>query len=640
MRRVLLLGVLITTVVCVLYFTSFREGFAINSTRVQSDPVTIKDIQDTTLAMAVPNIDMALGTPLTKGVLRRGDPNGGNSTMQYPVNTDTDPSSYLQKAQKICEVVKTPDCNAFNRKDFAANCGISFDKKGTNSRGYSQMGGLYIESKVPVPANGIYVPSFGTSNKFAVNKETCEWMQNDIDCKSGKNSIGTKYCSLCYSDTTKHAIEASSKPTNLTFVLHTNATSLILNAAGVNYILLPQPKSKNIIVKPNSGSANGVRLTTITVPNVKIKESELVNIVGSHKDPDETVVIAGAVNGTTRSGKYTFDIDSIVDKDNGATPIVQGTFNKNKLFTQIYGNTNISLTGIMPFTFLATSSADTENCQNGPFISTAAGMNFISSDEPCYGSNQAPGTYGIPCLQKMFLSAGGTQKGKGYPKDATTAKALLFSPSKKPRTIDEIGQYLYETSVVAATGRAANGATVPQLTWNTASEFMTGVAITNPCQTRPGKALSAECLRYIYKQSGCNPNGTLNPSKKGPLPANVATDIKRGNYKAVDAFYKKIRATANNNTLPAKKRSQEIKWCYGTTEPFNRPLVATPSNKLPAPSNSPPVSSNRPPVPSNRSPGPSNRSPAPSNRPPVSPSNRSPFPSSNRPPSNRPPPKK
>jgi len=617
MRRVLLLGVLITTVICVLYFTSFREGFAINSTRVQSDPATTKDIQDTTLAIAVPNIDRALGTPLTKGVLRRGDPNGGNSIMQYPVNTDTEPSSYLQQAQTICEVVKTPDCNAFNKKDFAANCGISFDKKGTNSNGYTQMGGLYIESKVPVPANGIYVPSLGTSNQFAVNKETCEWMQNDIDCKSGKNSIGTKYCSLCYSDTTKHAIEASSKPTNLTFVLHTNATSLILNAAGVNYILLPQPTSKNIIVKPNSGSANGVRLTTITVPNVKIKESDLVNIVGSHSDPDETVIIAGAVNGTTRSGKYTFDIDSIVDKDNGATPIVQGTFNKNKLFTQIYGNTNISLTGIMPFTFLATSSADTENCQNGPFISTAAGMNFISSDEPCYGSNQAPGTYGIPCLQKMFLSAGGTQKGKGYPKDATTAKGLLFSASNKPRTLEEIGQYLYETSVVAATGRAANGATVPQLTWNTASEFITGVAITNPCQTRPGKALSAECLSYIYKQSGCNPNGTLNPSKKGPLPANVATDIKRGNYKAVDAFYKKIRATANNNTLPAKKRSQEIKWCYGATEPFNR--APAPPNKLPTPPNKLPTPPNKLPTP------PPNKLPAPpANKPPVSPSNKPP----------------
>lgn len=62
-------------------------------------------------------------------------PSGNGGGVTPPFKVPTAPSPNLGVAQGVCEVVTTPDCSAFQTPAFAANCGISFDIKGKDSKG-------------------------------------------------------------------------------------------------------------------------------------------------------------------------------------------------------------------------------------------------------------------------------------------------------------------------------------------------------------------------------------------------------------------------------------------------------------------------------------------------------------------------
>jgi hypothetical protein len=567
MQKIVLLGILLLVAVYAIYSTTSVESFV--TAPVNTNEQIISKTSQIRIEQTVPEdiLNKASNTPLPKSTPRPPESGSSNKVMTplQPYAKTND----LTTAQTICEKVTSADCNAFDNPDFNESCGISFDTKGTNSLGKTQIGGLYIKSKTPVPTNGIYTPTFGSSKQFAVNKDTCEYMQNDIACKTHKNPVGTKFCAQCLSDGSLHATESKTTKMNPTFTFYTNATELTLTAAGQLYTLLPE--GNNSKVKLNAVKANGITFTEIAVSQIPIAEGSPIVINASGK-ANTTIAIAGYIQGPIQRGTYKMDINSIIDQDNGATPNVGGNVNGYLQINQIYGKPNLSLTGIMPFTFLSTTSEDAANCSNGPFITTKAGMDYISTEEPCYGADASPGNYGLPCLQKMFLSAGGTAKGTGYPKDATTAKVLLVdTKTKNPRSLVDIGQFLYEQSVLASTGRNIQGMMVSDLQWNDASKFMTGVAVAGPCQTKPGTALSTACLSSLFKQEGGLAKGTYNPANKNvKLPAAIQAAIKNGDKNTVQAFFKKEAATARNNALTNAQRAPSFQGMFGVAVKSNK----------------------------------------------------------------------
>jgi len=496
--------------------------------------------------------------------------NPGSQTVQVGALAEQSPDFTI--AQTICEPVTTIDCNAFDNPKFNTNCGISLDvENGYNSKGKPHIGGLYIDPAIKAAKNntGIYQPTYGGSNLFAKDKATCKYMMDDINCKKHINPIGTKNCSMCFSDGSLHAVDPNTDPVNPTFVFYTNATQLGLIIEGPPetkiYMLISSNEKvdKNVVRDKTIISVNGLELTTVTITSVPIKEGQFFSIRAGNND--DNVAVAGYLQASTLSGQYKIDLNALIDTDMGQTPNMGGDVNGYLLFNQldnITGPVRMSLRGLMTFTFKGIATHDSQNCTNGPFMTQKGSVDYIATNEPCYGPEATPGNYKMECLQQLFLASGGTQKGTGYPSTPDTAKTLLVDEKGTARTLNQIGQMLYSRMVTAST-RLRNGESVSMEDWDAVSMFMTGVHKADPCDTRPGFPLSKECMVSLYNASGCFPMGKLNPAKNNPMNSDVATAMTKGNKARVSEIYRNTRQIAQNSGLSNLARQNAFQDCFG-----------------------------------------------------------------------------
>ena len=597
MNQFLLVLIFIIIVITILYIrnVAVMEGFIDESTPIDKTFFnTFNNLINPTIPSPISAIDLRKAS---QGIHTTDQPYIANAyekgTGLAPVQTGAlyQKSDALEKAQTICEVViptpgsgGKPDCNAFDNPQFNEFCGMSFDLEGTNSEGKGHIGGLYIdpEFKKTYPGNGYYSPGFGSSSQFAINKATCQYMQNDIDCKNNTNPIGTKNCSQCFSDSSLHAIENNVSTTTPTFTFYTNATDMALNIAETNttYTLLSSkstiPTSPGITSK-SGPTANGIDFKTVFTGPVDIKEGQNFTITASHS-AGAAVSIAGFLQGATYNGLYSIDINALIDTDNNQTPQVGGDVNGYLQMNQLYGVNNMKLHGLMTFTFVNPSTYDSVNCQNGPFVTSKSSAEFILTNQPCYAPDATPGNSGLRCLQKMFSAVGGTTSGSGYPNTPEKALILNIDSNGNKRTLEQIGDFLYQKSVLAATG-LQDGQSVSIQKWNESSQFMTGKTITNPCQTnRPGTAVSMDCQKYLYSQSKCLDIGTYNPdpSKKNckdskgqpivctPNPT-ITAAAAAGNQDAITGFYANAYNQTNDSTLSNSAKYAAILGCKGVS---------------------------------------------------------------------------
>ena len=495
------------------------------------------------------------------------------------VGTLAEQSPDFTIAQTICEPIKTADCNAFDDPKFNANCGISFDvENGYNSKAEPHIGGLYIDPRIKAVTNltGIYSPTYGGSNLFAKDKATCNYMRDDINCKKHINPIGTQNCSMCFSDGSLHGVDPNSDPVNLTFVFYTNATNLtLIIGEQKSYFLKGKAQNQTIAANVVQDSTiipvNGLQLTTTVITNVSVKEGQTIKI---RAEREGSVSLAGYLQATTLSGEKKIDLNTIIDSDVGQIPNIGGDVNGYLLFNQLDEAQIMFLSGLIPFTFKGIATHDSQNCPNGPFLTQKGSVDYITTNEPCYGPEATPGNYKIECLQQLFLSSGGTQKGTGYPSTEDTSKALLKDEKGAARTLNDIGKMLYDKMVITSTG-LKNGESVPIEEWDSVSMFMIGVHKKGPCDTKKGLPLSTECLVSLYKASGCFPKGKLNPdpSFKNPLNGDVANAMSKGDKERVSQIYLDKRKLAQTNGLSNLVRQPALLDCYGV------PLLQT-SSKL------------------------------------------------------------
>jgi len=483
----------------------------------------------------------------------------------------------LTIAQTVCEPITESDCSAFDNPDFKAYCGISFDSKGTNSKGETRIGGLYINpsEKASKPSNGIYAPTYGSSSQFAINKASCKFMKEDIACKKLANDIGTENCSTCFSDGSRHAVEPTTTKVNPDFVFYTNADgglAMIMDGSWQSYIIIPGPNDKTSpgVTKGASISVDGIEYKQVILPSVPIKEGQQFYLVSSSSKP---FGVAGYIQAATQTGTYKIDLNAVLDgqlnersrPNRWSDPNIGGDIDNYMLFMAFDEDKRLLLKGMMPFTFMGPATPDAVNCSNGPFITTQKAKRYMAENEPCYDSETGPGTYKLACLQQLFLASGGTRAGKGYPVDEQTSQPLLYDTKGNARTLGQIGQFLYRQSLLASTG-LQDGQSVNIVVWDRASVFMTNTPIANECQTRkPGQPLSNECLQYLYKNSGCGTKGTYNPDpvKGHPVPQGIAAAKKAGNQDAAAQFYANALNTVNTPSLPNSQRAPAFLGCYG-----------------------------------------------------------------------------
>jgi len=525
-------------------------------------PITTKDMNKVTQGRHATN-QPYIGNAYEK---KSGQENIKVGTLYDPVALEN---------VKICEGITEPNCNAFDEPtgNFAKYCGISFDPNGKDSQDKKHVGGgLYIDPsyKESVPKNGTFYPTFGKSEYFAINKKTCKYMKDDVACRiTMTNAVGKDNCTMCFTSGSRQAIEENPSILKLGFTFYTNASDLELKINSTSYTLRSNNTntvSANISSSPSATASTGETMNIVNIINVDIKEGQSIIITAKDTDSNKTVLLAGFMKGLTKGNNLNpikIDINDIINTDNGGTPLMGGNVSGYLIIQQNYNkdNANIKLNGIMPFSFIDTTSPDSDACPNGPFITTLEGANYILQNEPCYGSNAKAGAYSKECLQTLFLSAGGTRDGKGFPN--TDATAMILN-SQGTGSLSDIGDYLYRKSVLASTG-IQDGNKAKMADWDAASQYMVGKSISNPCDTSDRKlGITADCYNYLYNKSGCmergtyNPNSAINTTYERPDPIKITQKISD-----VSDFYALTKQTADNPALSNKTREKAFLGCYG-----------------------------------------------------------------------------
>lgn len=470
---------------------------------------------------------------------------------------------------------------------FTEECGLSLDLKGTNFQGNGHQGGLYVgkENKLAQleAAQGkpnkerYYRPTLGTAKKglFSMNKDSCLIIEERLKCSTQKN-FDIRNCSQCYIQDKWDRIDDESARLIPEFYIGGN---------GKLEVVVQQGKSNTFDLTKDVKLLQGL-------PPFGEGSTLQFNLTGGNPP----MIYGFLASATKKVNPFRFELTPLIDVDkvSGLRPAIRGFLTQNTIkmnrIVAATGKNELKLIVKVPFTFLDTEDDACIECNNSPFLTKKSSAEFLNSN-PCFGPNAKPGSYNMECLKEKFLAAGGTQEGKGFPKNAQTLAGLNLDKRGRPRDLPQIGEFLYEQAVRAATGRSARGTKLSAEDWNDASMFMTGKPIKNVCdgqENLAAKNISEECLNFVYRNQGeggefgatytagftlssligkpADEKGAAHCHPKAPLDPSTETGKKAienlANLAAVKKLYNDTHAKANNNGFSIYERSKEIKDCY------------------------------------------------------------------------------
>ena len=591
------------------YSKDYKEGFfdfpdANHNTFVEDSKVKYNQLTNTINLTnpAVPvSPDSAAAFKIALGGLS-ANPTSNTYDLQskndYTIPTNI-PNTFQQA--KSCEAAGT-SCSAFDDPTFAANCGMSFDKKAIGSDGKPHIGGLYISpddrtkqmaaAQVVLDTGGapydpykVYQPTLGKSKPgtFSLTKDQCVIVKEKVDCAS-KQTFSSPNCTQCYTSQNFNRVgpETGRIPSILFLLGSGSITITTPNSSGPAQITLTQtnldPNTPVQIAIP--GNAEG------TVFDINVQP--VANATSTY--------VAGFIQGQTPRGTFKLDLMSLIQSDliTNSKPKINGSIMVSGFrclsFVPGNGQTSMNLSCLMPFSFLSMYDGDALTCDNGPIITQAASATFLESD-PCFGKANKPGAYKLECLQTRWIELGGTPQGTGYPANQTSADALQIGDNGKPLDIDTIVDNLAPKMTSAYSGQNASGQNLSMPDWNTLSMYASGIPINTPCDgpTKDNGPLSQECLSYLYLNQGvtshigatyslspttmasmkgqdtantyCQPGTSIDPA----TPTGLKFGQSLGGINTVKQTYDQINRLANDNTQSNTARTAAVNKCYGVS---------------------------------------------------------------------------
>jgi len=424
----------------------------------------------------------------------------------------------IWKIVEKCESITTMDCGAFDDPEFSLNCGICLDI-GKNHANAPATGGLVIlpadkkAARDGSQSNFIpeYVPTLGfcPARKLVSTKEECLQAQRELLCEKNA-SFDLPGCAQCYSDG-KFSIVDTDKPG-----LVAGYGRLLLVGLGIATVSEEgfDPRT-NIILSPNKAFAFDLRATE--GKHIKI------SVIPPPKSTDMNPInpyIAGYMVGRTFAGEWTQDLREIiiVDEVTGRKPRSNGALLLNGVniskMAPGFGQTNMKISTLIPFTFVDTTTKEASVCKGSPFITVQSSANFMQSD-PCYTSDSGPGKYSEQCLQNTWVANGCTTSGTAYPNNSASNSVLMTAQDGSFRTINDISNYVYNLAIITSTGIDEDGKKYSIQDWSNSSMLCTGNMITSPCDlpNSTGSTLSPDCIVYLWNNEGSKKlwNGQNNP---------------------------------------------------------------------------------------------------------------------------------
>lgn len=540
-----------------------------------------------------------------------------------------------------------PTCNAFDNPTFSENCGMSFDQKSINTSGKPHIGGLYISpddrkrqmaaaqsvidtGSAPYDPYKVYQPTLGKAKPgtFALNKDQCVIVKEKVDCES-KQTFNSPNCTQCYTSQQFSRVGPETQRLPATVYFVGNGTIYLgPQNRGEIYNWSPEDEAQinagtsqktvcnsvagrgyqgNSAMIPQCGGGWCCQKVPFSLIDVKLDPTKPVTMQIS-PDAEGTTFnlsvqttdgsmpyVAGYIEGKTPRGTFKLGLMSLINKDyvTNVRPKINGTVKVNGFKSLVFVpsvKNMVTISGMIPFSFLNVYNSDALTCDNGPIIAKAESATFLESD-PCFGKANQPGNYKLECLQTRWVNLGGTQQGTGYPSDKTKADAIQKDTNGNPLTIDEIVDILAPKMISAQTGTESNGTPLSISDWNTVSMWATGKPINTPCDGPNSESgpLSKECLSYLYMNKGitshigstytlsptsmasmkgqdtsntyCQPGTPIDPS----TPSGLKFGQKLGGINAAKKTYDQINRLANDNTLSNTARKEAVDQCYGVS---------------------------------------------------------------------------
>lgn len=585
--------------------------------------------------------------------------------IDTPYSVPSGDLSPVLKSIKMCEKVTTAKCSAFDDPNFSSTCGLCMEI-GTNSMADKSVGGLFLLPKERKFAKDNqkgnflpdYLPTVGTcpAGFFVTTKDECLRLEKQIQCRKSSTFDSPDGCSQCYGDLSYSIVDSKTDPDLVrgSGSLHITGLGVLeYNEVGqnnkgvVNLSKMTQPYIINLMGGEMSTINLYLKKAIIPVPyseytvykidDMVIFDRFIYTMVEGANAPgyapnrqgdtlwtkempqSEYVApppnyLAGYLSGdTSDDSSFTFDMFRLIQTDtlSGRKPRAVGSMNmKNASGTDnvevtkmgpIYGKKEMKLVMKAPFTFVDPFSQEASQCAGSPFVTKPESARLLASDS-CYKKGAGPGTYGMACLQAMFLNNGCTEAGRGYPKDNSTMTALMYDLDGKPLDLQAISDVVYSKAVTTSTGLNSDGKQLTIKKWSEASVFCTGVAITSPCDIGDKEfgPLTVDCLEYLWDNSGenkkvgttynvislasslfsagktdrfCTKSGTLSPryaDGNDNLGAITYWQTK-GGVNEVKSIMANIHYDANSDLVPEENKKEKLMQCYGIV-PNQRPV--------------------------------------------------------------------
>lgn len=515
---------------------------------------------------------------------------GFYETTAYKPNSILTPleESRLQRAIKICEAVKTDDCSAFDKEDFAANC-IMSHLPGTNSVNKKQSGGFVLFDKerkeqlegIRIGALANMQPLIGTipvaaegkSQYVSYDKKSCQVMKEVRACET-QAAYGVANCAKCYDSRGNwYRVGPEAQRQSGAFVV----------------------SGKGSVVKVLDSKGKVVGEGPLTT------EPRRIELPGDAEGQNFSIIVAGTeiggfLEGPTISGRSRTDLIYLISADtegNSAKPNMRGrVMVGNEPVSKIVpatGKTMMNLTTYVPFTFLNSDEPSARLCSSAPFIGTDRSATFLAADK-CYNGS-APGKQDIACLQDRFVRAGCLAKGNMYPSTEAIANDLRFDANGNPQAIFDITSRITDMSLMAQTGNDLQGKpldadpSVSLANWDKVSQACTGVPIATPCDgAEPDGPVSLACMQFLYNNKGgntyssrpidkfasarvgndavrCTPDGAAYPKSEDDAAFQAARNV--GGVVGLKTYFDGLHNMANNNELSDVERADAMKKCYG-----------------------------------------------------------------------------
>ena len=529
------------------------------------------------------------------------------------------------------------DCSAFTDTEFSKFCGITHGPGSNSHLQPVNNKGLYITSGLSTrdeqqvfennrnltnsnrPSYINWQPTVGSAQpyKFSVDSKTCARVNNDNICsKQGAAGLGNNGCFMALSDQKYYYISptVTKQPTVLklkgsgTCSVKIDTTSYVPSGSSTTFTLTSNLQTITIPLDSSGNAADGKTLTiTITGLNVKLQGYFVGNILsptGNTVIEDKRDIAITAIDNSagvsTNTPAYT---------DGEPTLLYAQTVNG------IVSNPLI-LSVPIPYCYIDPRSIEA-TYSSGPFIRTPLAAGFLDTQN-CFARNHNnPGQFTNTCLQGLFISAGCTSAGNGFPVDSNTAHTLMYNSNGGLRTLGEISRYAIDRFNEAYLGVNSNGQALNTSNWGDVVHYCLDSKrnVTNVCDMLPSNIkengpIPFECVNYIFtdgSNSTTNPFGTYDRSSYGnakslwngnlkdrfctsngtmaPTSSNIATLQKinpdgttNSNYVGIESikqFYRNIHSKANQRGLTNAERNVSMQQCYGenvpvqpTTDPF------------------------------------------------------------------------